>query len=296
MSPAGRIVRSVQVVDPVEHRLRLEIVALLFLKKEIDPALAGTIRTAFSTTNVAVDPVDDVEAKIIPSKAKMDDYQVDLSFRLVKVADPIVSDMNWHTFLSQMEAYRDPSGRPYFDIHVQDKVEQLCEAPAVPLETLPVKDVDHPQQEIREQESGEHLECENLEITDTRIGTAFQYYEWKTELLVRPIRIGPCTVMYTKIPVFFSRITKMALWGYTMSRPETKRNSEKAITRCLILAAVNTAVLGIVTGGLGFAAAAVAFSAAALTCIEISISDAIDCLFVNLRLVAEHSDWEEKVF
>lgn len=69
LSPAGRIVRSVQIVDPIEHRLRLEIVALLFLKTGIDAAIEQTIRTAFSTTDVAVDPIDDIEARIIRSGA-----------------------------------------------------------------------------------------------------------------------------------------------------------------------------------------------------------------------------------
>ena len=110
------------------------------------------------------------------------------------------------------------------------------------------------------------------------------------------IKIGRCTIMYAKIPVVFSRITKMALWGYTMSRADTKRNMEKAILTCLVYAAVNTCVLAIVTGGLGFAAAVLAYSASTFVCLEIKVSDAVDCLFVNLRLVAEFSKWEEKVF
>lgn len=81
-----------------------------------------------------------------------------------------------------------------------------------------------------------------------------------------------------------------------MTEGQLKRNIEKALLRCLEEAAIDTAALAIVTGGLGLAAAAEAFVTAFMDCIEKQVSDAIVCIIGSLHLVTERGDWEEKVF
>jgi hypothetical protein len=102
--------------------------------------------------------------------------------------------------------------------------------------------------------------------------------------------------MKTKIPVIFSRINKQALWGYVMTESQIKRNFGKSIEQCMVDAAIETSIVGVVTGGLGFLAAAAIFTAVCQACLDSKLDDAIQCLFSSLIIVTERSAWEEKVF
>ncbi len=254
---------------------------------------------AFEHADLVNDSIGDIESGLIANGIKVDDYYVDLSFKLVKAGDPMRSEANYRLFVDQMSSLRDKDGNLAYSVVEVEYGRELCDYPdnSFPhADVLIVGDVDDPIAEITATEQGQHKQCENLEVTSHRIGTMFQYLEWKTVWEVREIRVGRCRIMKTKIPVFYSRQRKEALWCYAMTTEQLKRNFEKSIKGCLESAANQTATLAIVIGGLGLAAAAEAFSRAFFFCFETKVEDAVDCIFKSLKLVAEVGDWEEKVF
>jgi hypothetical protein len=295
---AGRLVQTHDVVDPVDHNLTMNVRAILFVRPQLTADQKLEIRTAFQNTALTDAAINDIETHLIQSGLRVDDFQVDLCMVLTKVDNPVFSTLNVRTFESQVSACVDATGQPRYAMQVHEAV-HTCDLPDFKFDDssiVIVADVDHPEAEIRATENAAHRECDGLEVTDHRIGTAFQYYEWKIEWEIRPIRIGPCEIMRTKIPIVYSRIRKEALWCYAMTTAELKRNVERAIVGCLEAAAVDTAVLAIVTGGLGLAAAAEAFANSFLTCFENKVEDGVRCIFTSLKLVAERGDWQEKVF
>jgi hypothetical protein len=81
-----------------------------------------------------------------------------------------------------------------------------------------------------------------------------------------------------------------------MSKEQIKDNFETALRDCLETAAVSTAVLVIVTGGMGLSAAVQAFVAAVMNCLEQKVTAAVACLISGLKIVQQSSDWEEKAW
>jgi hypothetical protein len=295
---AGRLLRTMTISDPVDHNLKMRIFALLFVKKELRAELVAAIKDAFSRTNPGPD-VGTAETALIKAGASVDDYQVVLILELQRLRGPEELQINLKTFLQQTKSYTDRNGKLLYRIEVDEAAINECDLPPKSFDDkdiIKTHDANHPENDILNFENGQHHPCDGLEITPHRIGTAFQYYEWKVQWEVRPITIGPCQIMMTKIPIIYSRIRKEALWCYAMTEPQLKRNIEKAIIDCLISAAEETAVLAIVTGGLGLEAAAAAFCSACQDCLESKVSDAVVCLFTSLKLLAEIGDWQEKVF
>ncbi|TIN79756.1 hypothetical protein [Mesorhizobium sp.] len=296
---SGRVILTSEIFDPIEHHLSLEIWAILFLKDELDKSLSEEIIKIFKDTNPA-DPATDLEAietRIIRAGANMSDYQVDLVWRLTKVEAPIMSTLNSTAFRELVESVVDENGRAYHRVREQQQTRLTCEMPKHndDEEIIVCKDLVNPIECIAKREPI-HEGCSDLVYTDQAIGTVFQYYEWKVEWLVRPVKIGRCTIMKTRIPVFFSRITKQVLWGYTLTLQQTKDNFERQMKECILWAAGVTAVAVLVAGGMGIKAAANAFSTALMTCLEQKLDDAVECVFGSMRLVAQSSGWEEKIF
>jgi hypothetical protein len=250
-TPANRLLQSPTIIDAIDHNLDCTIFALLFVRPALAKPLIDQITQAFQTTDPSGPDLGAAETAIIKAGAQMDDYQVTLIFELTRLRPPEDKRTNLTAFEDQIKNYKDRNGRPVYELEVTEKIELLCDAPSNAFDdrNIITGDVDHPEKAITDYENGQGHPCEGLEITDHRIGTAFQYYEWKTEWKVRPIRIGPCEIMRTKIPVIYSRIRKQALWGYAMTEAELKRNIEKAIIDCLERAAIETGALIIVTGG-----------------------------------------------
>lgn len=291
-----RLIRTVSITDPIFNDIEMSVKAVLLIKTGLPQQSATALINAFNKA----DPADTnkIETDLIKSGANVDDYYVVLYFSL-KNGKRQLDETNTKAFVDQVGAELAADGKPLYIVDQMGQPTVSCSAPDNVFDdhdVTIVKDVDNPLPDILKQANDEHQDCDGLELTDHRIGTAFQHYEWKIEWEVRPIKIGPCEIMRTKIPIVYSRIRKYALWGVAMTRPQIKDNFEKAIVTCLIGAAVSTAALAIVTGGLGVAAAAAAFGSAVYGCIETKIEDAVKCFFVTLKLVTEYGDWEEKVF
>jgi hypothetical protein len=295
-----RRVNSIELADPVDHPIELIINSYLFVKSTINPIILAVLIDEFTKFTPGVDDVDDIETSIIRRGAAVGDYRVILQLELVRAGTPQCLDINYNSFLSQIDGYR--AGIPrrrYYEVElIADGVSESCEFAAPPESKITVvKDIEHPENEISAIEKRRRPKgCDELELTDHRIGTAFQYYEWKIEWLVRPIRIGSCEIMHTKIPVLFSRITKQALWGVAMTEPQIKNNSRKGIEGCLEEAAYETGALVIVSGGMGLAAAGEAFASSFMDCVGKWLADAVRCVVASLHLVAESDNWQEKGF
>jgi hypothetical protein len=275
--------------------------ALLFVRPTLGKALTDQITLAFHTTKVDGGPdLGAAETAIIKAGAQIDDYQVILIFELRRLKPANVSQINKDTFEHQIQNYRDAKGQQIYRLQWDEKggVKYLCDAPSNAFNdsNILIGDPDHPEKTITDYERNQGHPCENLEITAHRIGTAFQYYEWKTEWEVRPVRISNCEIMRTKIPFFYSRIRKQALWGYAMTEAQLKHNMENGIIACLEAAAIQTGALIIVTGGMGIGAAVQAFCGNLQTCLVSKASNAVKCLLSGVKLVAEFGKWEEKVW
>lgn len=297
-SPIGRLIRSCQIIDVTSHPIDILVWSKLFLKSGIAVDKRSLIENVFQTTVMDGDDISAAEDTLAAQGILPNDFQVALFFSLERTSAPTYSHSNLDAFVEQMTRQVDGYGQRLYSVSVKEAVEHSCEEQDQKFpddDVLIVPDADQPVDEIQREENEEHRECEGLEITDHRIGTAFQYLEFKIEWEMRDVRIGRCRIMRTKLPILYTRTRKYALLGIAMSKEETKRNAENAIKYCLILAAVNTAALAIVTGGLGLAAAAQAFVASTMICLETKIGDAVNCFFVKLELVAEYGDWHEGV-
>ncbi|TIS53098.1 MAG: hypothetical protein E5W91_32445 [Mesorhizobium sp.] len=297
---ANRLLLSPIITDPVDHNISMKVFALLFAKKGLDGTLVAEMKKAFEKTDFK-DPalIADAENEIIKLGAKVDDYQIALIIELHRLASPEYLGMNIKTFVDQMTNYKDDQGKPVYTIKLIDSEKNECDAASSALEDgdiIEAPDVNDPEDAIGKYEGDQGHPCKGLVLTMHRMGTAFQYYEWKTVMEVREIRVGKCRIMKTKIPIIYSRIRKQALWGYVMSEAQLKKNLEKAIIDCLISSAIETGALAIVTGGMGLAAAAAAFASACQSCLESKVSDGVECLFSSLKLIAEIGEWKEKVF
>lgn len=298
LSPAGRLIRDCEITDVEFHPVNLEIYSTLYLKTGIDKNSQAEIESVFNKTPMDGDEIEKAEQALSDAGISNLIYEVILYYSLVRDGQPRISSINYDNFLKQMRDLKDDSRNSLYVVVPHGDGTRECEYRNVSFpddEVLEVGDVEKPHREVEEEAREKHRKCEGLEITDHRIGTAFQIHEFKIEWEMRDVRVGRCRIMRTKLPILYSRVRKYALWGMAMTRAETKRNAEKAIEGCLILAAVNTAALAIVTGGLGLAAAVQAFVASAFVCLETKISDVVTCFFVELKLVSEDGDWHEGI-
>ena len=292
---AGRLLNTVDLTDPVDHALELRISALLFLKPHIDPALLARINAAFQTTDL--NDVDSVENDFRNQGVAYNDYQIVFAFELKRTADADFRTINISTFQQQMAGYTDVNGNPMYQLRWLDQITMACEASDYQLDDdhIVEGDPNDPLAALEEYEAALGQPCEGLTLIAHRVGTVFQIYEFKIEWLVRPIRIGRCRIMKTKVPVPFYRLRKEVLWCYVTTERDIRRYFETAIVDCIEYAAVSTAVLVIVTGGMGLSAAAAAFGSACQQCLEAKITQVVTCLFSKLKLVAEHDNWREGI-
>lgn len=292
----NRLLNTFTITDLGHQLLEFQIGALLFVKQGLDAAKAQLIRDTFDKVVLATDDVAQVETALIRAGVDMDDYQVALFFHLTKIN--YVSDAtNLKAFRQQVAAELDEDGKPLYRVEWQERPTFSCTQPdnVHDDDHVIIGDPDSPVDSIIDYERERVHECDDLVVTDHRIGTAFQYREWKTEMEMKTIRVGRCRLMKTKVPVVYHRTTKEVLIGYVISEGDLKRYMERAFRECLKSAAVTTAVLAIVTGGMGMTAAAAAFCSALQKCLEEKVTEVVVCLFSRLKLVTERGEWKHGV-
>lgn len=279
----------------------LSVYASLFINPSLDVENSKKLRKIFDQFDFENNEIDEIETEIARNISDLSGYYVILWYSLNRQPAPSQSfSNNLKEFSDQINSYKDGNGNKKYLLEIDDshRYSANFSDSKIPEEnTISCTNFDSPQDEIKAMENAIHKECEGLEITDHRIGTAYQYYEWKIDMEIRPIKIGRCQIMKTKIPVLKHRITKVALWCYAMTQPQIKNNFEKAIRACIEDAAISTGALAIATGGLGLAAAAQAFVSAFFDCFEKKISDSVRCIVGSLKLVTETpKEWKEGAF
>lgn len=299
--PPGTLVATIDVADVVEHYVRVGIEARLYLRNNLTQNVIQDITAAFRSFDVASnsDWILD-EAALWARGIDPDDYQVILTFNLTRTKAPIVHSTNRQAFVSQAAATYD--GVQEFYVPQSDIVGNfVCSAPAMdlgsPLEAASLEDEDDIANLLEDEfnESPERKTCEEVGFQDKKIGTAFKILEF----MIAPIwititvRVGKrsCATIKTKIPWLHTRESKMVLYGYTITERRFWEGTKDKIGECMQEAAIETAALVVVSGGLGIKAAAAAFAAATQDCLLGFLGGSIACLYSYLRLIKEPGDW-----
>lgn len=291
----GRLIKQVDVYDPVYHPCMLSIGTLLFLKPDIDAQLVTRVEQAFQHTDL--NDVDDAELTFLREGLSFDDYQVVFFFELIRTKDRQVDRTNSTSFEQQVGSQTDDEGKPIYRVERADST-HVCEAPSNEQDpgTVIDGDINNPDRDILEHERREmEGKCEDLELVPKRVGTAFELIETKTKWELRKIKIGKCTVMKTKLPIIYSRRNRQILIAYVVAEKSLVAAAEKAILDCIKKAAEDTAILILVTAGSALPAAKVVFIASCLKCLESKFSDQVKCLKPDLKLVTERTDWVEGI-
>lgn len=291
-SSAGRLMYTTIITDVVMFKLNIGIYAVLSLKP-VDIVLKQQAEDTFLNTDML--DVDKAESEIIKSGIELDDYQVDLEFKAEKVSSVGSFDAALRVFIDQIKTQIDKNGDPLYDVKVLEEYKIHCDGtlPQIPDESIIiVDDIEDPIPDIIKREKENNPRCERIEITEHRVGTAFQYPEYKTEWGRRKLRIGRCWT-WVWWPTTYSRTTKYVIIAYVVSTPEIKKWFERAIRDCLESSALATGILILITGGMAIPAAATVFITACLQCLESKIEDSADCLKPDLKLISETGDWDK---
>ena len=138
---------------------------------------------------------------------------------------------------------------------------------------------------------GSERDCEGLVPTEHKIGTLFQYPEWKTKWVLKKIKVGRCSIMKTKVPVLYTRTTKKVLYSFVLSPKDARRLLERVFLNCMENSALVGGLLLLVTGG-NFATAISAFKITMEVCLSTKVPDSIKrCLIPDLGILTEKSGW-----
>jgi hypothetical protein len=282
----------VDVADAVEHRLLMQIVAILLLKTGLDAEKSKAAKDAFD--NGDPNQAAEIESELIRNGLQSDDYVVCLSMSLTQGAPPVVTQTNRQAFIGQVSNQTDSKGQKLYRVERKSNSRNCDQPPnADSDDNVVICDPDRPEDCLKKKANSDHPDCDGLVLTPLRIGTAYQYDEWRTISKKKKIKIGRCwTWMW--VPVVESRLTKQALWGSVASKDNIKKYFERSLKECLETAAISTAVLVLVTEGGGLSAAVQVFITSVMKCLESKLEQAVTCLFVNLDLVKEQGDWQEK--
>lgn len=277
-------------ITRVDHGLNLHGYALLLVKSGISKAHRTAIVDAFTAYQPGQDDVDAVEAALVQQGIPIAAYQVLLSFKLTRVAAPVLDD-------SHDKAFRSIAQSDRHGVRQQGSELETCDVPNIDLDatdrTVAVNDPESPSQGLAD--LGERLvaerDCNGLEPTPHRIGALFQYPEWKIEWVMTDIKIGRCRIMRTKLPELWTRTTRKVLYSFVLSSADAKRLLERVFLNCMETSAIVGGLLLLVTGG-NFATALAAFKLSMEACLASKVPDAIKrCLIPDLAILTDHGAW-----
>lgn len=274
----------------VDHALSLSLYALLLIKKNLNKKLSTQIENVFENYRPGEDDVDGIEQKLVRAGVEISDYQVFLSFKLKRNDGPT------------SETGHDDEFRRNATGSELNRIKQICEE-----ETCSVPDLDLDQTGRTQQVSDPNIpddglqqigdiisagrECEGLVPTEHRIGTLFQYPEWKIKWEVTNIRIGRCTIVKTKLPILYTRTTKKVLYAFVLSPSDTKQLLERLFVSCMKDSAIVGGLLLLITGG-NFATALTAFKISMKACLSSRVPDSIKrCLIPDLAILTDRGTW-----
>lgn len=287
----GMQVSTGRTITRLDHRLNLDAYALLLVKSGISDEHRTTVEEAFKNYNPGKGDVDAVESALVLQGIPIGAYQVLLSFKLTRVAEPVLDDTHDRAFKSiarQSEQH---------DVRQIGRDAETCDVPDIDLDetdrTVVVQDPDRPSKGLAEigERLGAERDCHGLEPTEHRVGTLFQYPEWKIKWVMKDVKIGHCRIVRTKLPELWTRTTKKVLYCFVLSSRDAKRLLEKVFLNCMETSAIVGGLLLLVTGG-NFATALAAFKYSMETCLATKVPDSIKrCLISDLAILTDHDSW-----
>ena len=280
-------------ITRVDHKLKLEIYAGLLLKDGITEEHKLAVLDAFQDFDASRGDIDEVETSLIQSGVPSSAYRVFLSYLLRRTSPPSHNTEHDDAFKASVRE------NEVYDLRQVGRDLASCDVPDLDLDStervVPVPDPEIPDiglQTISDSLSAEReRDCENVVPTRHRVGTLFQYPEWKIKWVLKEIRIGPCRIMKTKLPELWTRTTKKVLYAIVISPKDAQGVFEKIFLRCLKTSTIVGGLLLLVTWG-NFATALSAFKISMHGCLATNIPDAMKrCIVPELVIVTDKNPW-----
>lgn len=281
------------ITDVIMHKLQVDIYAVLYLRG-VDPAQIPGVVKIFTDTDLA--DVDNAEADIIATGIDPNDYQVDLEIEFTKLGEIGSRTIALETFMEQVGKQLGRDGKPLYQVSSLEAVSLACQGalPRFPDDGIVVvPDLQNPSDGLLADARLKNPSCEDLDIIDYRVGTAFQYPEYKLDWGKKKIKIGRCWTWIWWPDQTYTRTRKYVLYADVVAPPSIRRSFERAIRDCLQDSALETGILVLVTGGMSLPAAVTVFVTACQQCLETKLEDGVKCVIPDLKLVTEIGDWHD---
>lgn len=286
-------------VYPIEDcgivNVQLQIEAILSTRLGLDPAMKAAIINAFRTTPLSMTEVDQAETAMIRAGAGIQDYWVDLALTLDRDEFQI-ERTHVDQFKALMADQKDLQGRKVYIVEERGNVVLSCSSNVPPLPASHVIEVhqgDDVGKTIIDHENAVNREnCDGLVVTDHVIGTAFLIPETMLRWELIPIVVCGKQIGSMHLPFLFKRQRPAVLHGIVASLPDAKNYYEDNFRECIVVSAITTGALAIVTGFGGLAAAAAAFQTALTLCISDKIKKSQHCIIPDLQLIVEDRPWD----
>lgn len=277
----GAIVAETESENPVSHDLDLGANANVWLKASLGQKRKQEL--------IAIFDVYDPSSGVNPNQyaydagAKSDEFYVQIKWDLTKkkTATNLSHDVALEAFYKKSEselALRLFGEYLRADLKGPSPGEHDVGDPEKPIDTI--KDVIAA--------AGKVLDCTHLEEQDHRIGTLFEYPEFRIEWERKRIKIG-CVKITLRLPVLEFRTTKMVLWAF-VGIPKLDKLVKGVVERCFVESAVASTIIGLATANLAVAGAA--FKSVFVECIERKIATTISCLISGLVLLKKKGGWK----
>ena len=303
-------VGSGKTITRVDHPLKLSLYALLYVKEGLDESKLERIKDAF-LNYVPESNSPDQEANHLESSllTKGDivagDYQVILSYKLSRIEAISFEDAHDSEFVLQATGGEEKTNY----VNLATLAEESCVVPDINLDnTGRVHEVandmsticpDVLDEKAREAVSPASLsiakkqDCQDLAIVEHRIGTLFNYPEWRVIWKMREIELGPCRIAKTKLPVLQTRTTKKVLYGtIVVSTADVTDILRNLLVSCMKESAIVGGLVLLIAGG-DFATALNAFGISMRACIVAGVPDIVKrCLIPDLAILTDRGTWK----
>ena len=274
---------------------KFRIILQMYIAPGLDDATINVIGSIFYSidmnrlSNEGMVYVNELVQDAETQGAGIDTYHAILSFQLArKDKDTKLSD--------SLVALKKEMDLDYDLSKIDEKIE--CGVPNLGFDGSEIvvddiSDTDIIETKIEEEieKEASKLDCSELEYRKHRVGTLFQYPEFKTVWQKKRIKVGKCTFATIYYPQFFTRTRKNVLYASTAIPKSVIAAMEKGAIECLVLSATSTALLAIITGGVAVPVAAKVFISAFTNCIKIKFGNVVRCIVPKISVVVEKSDW-----
>lgn len=244
--------------------------------------------------------VASLEAQLESDGVPVDRYLIDVGVRVIKLGVQVVADS--YPSLENAIVQTWPDGSVTLTVVSRTPT---CDKSGFQFDgnviEVPVEGLEQPgvvEQALDDAmaESAQKVDCDtfNLEYVHHRVGTLYQYPEFKTETEKKWFKIGKCKLFkYKAITKTYKRTTKRALYVSAASPKSIVNTIKKGLLDCMVESAIVIGLLALVTGGIALSAAAAAYTSAVTQCLAKKFGDLDRCIIHDVYLVTEKGEWKE---